>query len=221
MLAQLGGTLSTATTRLSQLMSALIGCLLCVSVFAQDPGDFNYMASVRTPDANDGLLLDAADAGSRVVAVGERGYIVYSDDGGATWSQAEVPVSQTLTAVHFASDQIGWAVGHEGIILNTRDGGASWSLQLTGYDASRLGLVVAEQTLKQARDKLEQAIADGSEDTEDLEYAVEDAEIAMESIQMAIDEGPSNPFLDVWFADEKTGFAVGSYGMIFRTGDGG
>ena len=36
-----------------------------------------------------------------------------------------------------------------------------------------------------------------------------------------MDEGPSNPFLDVWFADDKTGVAVGSYGMIFRTLDGG
>jgi photosystem II stability/assembly factor-like uncharacterized protein len=218
---QLRGAISTATTHLSQLMAMFIGCLVCVSVSAQEPGDFNYMPAVPTPDAEQGLFLGIAAAGSRVVAVGERGYIVYSDDGGKTWTQASVPISQTLTAVHFASDQIGWAVGHEGIILRTDDGGTTWSLQLTGYDASRLGLVVAEERLERARAELEQAERDGTGNIDDLEYAVEDAQIALESIQMAIEEGPSNPFLDVWFADEKIGFAVGSYGMIFRTGDGG
>ncbi len=138
-----------------------------------------------------------------------------------TWKQGAVPVSQTLTAVTFGSDKTGWAVGHEGIILRTDDGGENWALQFTGYEASKLELVLGERRLERARAAVEEARSAGAEDLEDLEYAVEDAEIALESIQTAIDDGPSNPFLDVWFADEKIGVAVGSYGMIFRTLNGG
>jgi photosystem II stability/assembly factor-like uncharacterized protein len=33
--------------------------------------------------------------------------------------------------------------------------------------------------------------------------------------------GAGDPLLDVWFADETTGFAVGAFGQILRTGDAG
>ena len=212
---------STATSRFGKLMLVLLGSLFSSIAPAQDPNDFNYLPTVPTEMAHEGLLLDIVRVGTRIVAVGERGYIVYSDDEGKTWAQSTVPVSQTLTAVTFGSDTTGWAVGHEGIILRTDDGGENWALQLTGYDASKQELVLGKRRLERARAAVEEARDSGAEDLEDLEYAVEDAEIALESIQTALDEGPSNPFLDVWFADDKTGVAVGSYGMIFRTLDGG
>jgi photosystem II stability/assembly factor-like uncharacterized protein len=34
-------------------------------------------------------------------------------------------------------------------------------------------------------------------------------------------QGAENPFLDVWFENETTGFVVGAFGLIFRTSDGG
>ena len=43
------------------------------------------------------LLNDADRAGQRIVAAGERGHIIFSDDGGETWVQSQVPVSLTLT----------------------------------------------------------------------------------------------------------------------------
>jgi len=211
----------SATSRLGGLALVLLGSLFASAGLAQDPGDFNYLPAVPTETAHESLLLDIVRVGTRIVAVGERGYIVYSDDEGATWAQSAVPVSQTLTAVTFGSDKTGWAVGHEGIILRTDDGGENWALQLTGYDASKQELVLGEGRLERARAAVEEARSSGAEDLEDLEYAVEDAEIALESIQTAIEDGPSNPFLDVWFADDKIGVAVGSYGMIFRTLDGG
>ncbi|MEH6565349.1 MAG: YCF48-related protein [Halopseudomonas sp.] len=75
------------------------------------------------------LLLDATIAGERLVAVGARGHIVYSDDQGSTWQQAAVPVRQLLTAVYFVDDKNGWAVGHDSLILHTSDSGATWALQ--------------------------------------------------------------------------------------------
>src|SRR5437868_2175092 len=67
-------------------------------------------------------LLAIERAGNRVVAVGLRGHIVYSDDSGATWRQALVPVSVDLLGVSFPSPKVGWAVGHGGVVLATRDG---------------------------------------------------------------------------------------------------
>jgi photosystem II stability/assembly factor-like uncharacterized protein len=37
----------------------------------------------------------------------------------------------------------------------------------------------------------------------------------------AATEGPSRPFLDVWFANSQEGFVVGAYNLIFHTRDGG
>lgn len=75
------------------------------------------------------LLVDAAVAGDRLVAVGSRGHIVYSDDQGKSWVQANVPVRQLLTSVYFADDKNGWAVGHDSLILHTSDAGANWEMQ--------------------------------------------------------------------------------------------
>jgi len=75
------------------------------------------------------LLLDAVSAGERLVAVGSRGHILYSDDQGESWTQAEVPARQVLTAVYFVDEQNGWAVGHDSMILHSSDGGQNWALQ--------------------------------------------------------------------------------------------
>jgi photosystem II stability/assembly factor-like uncharacterized protein len=76
------------------------------------------------------LLLDVARAGERLVAVGEWGHVVLSDDGGATWRQAEsVPTRVTLTEVCFVDARRGWAVGHDAVVLHTSDGGQTWELQ--------------------------------------------------------------------------------------------
>lgn len=82
------------------------------------------------------VLMALAPAGRRLVAAGERGLILLSDDGGVSWRQAEVPVSVSLTAMRFASPLTGWAVGHAGVILHTRDGGVHWVRQLDGLHFS-------------------------------------------------------------------------------------
>lgn len=84
-------------------------------------------ASIVAPLAAQSLLLDIARAGDRLVAVGERGHILYSDDEGKTWTQSDAVPSRTmLTAVTFANSNEGWAVGHDEIILRTHDGGKNW-----------------------------------------------------------------------------------------------
>ncbi|MES2019351.1 MAG: YCF48-related protein [Pseudomonadota bacterium] len=80
--------------------------------------------------AQHALINGLAHAGSRVVAVGQRGHILYSDNQGGNWSQAKVPLSTDLTAVFFPTPRDGWAVGHDGVILHSTDAGATWAVQL-------------------------------------------------------------------------------------------
>ncbi len=85
--------------------------------------------AIESPKAAKGLMIDVVHAGKRLVAVGDRGHILYSDDQGATWAQAKVPTRQLLTAVYFVDDKQGWAVGHDAQILATADGGVTWTQQ--------------------------------------------------------------------------------------------
>lgn len=167
-------------------------------------------------------LLDIARAGERLVAVGERGLIVLSDDNGASWRQVSVPVSATLTALHFADDELGWVVGHSGVILHTRDGGESWRLQFDGNEANSQfqAYARAQQQLLEAAVAKAEAAGDSALLAE-AEYALEDAIFAVEDAATALATGPADPFLDVVFLDEHRGFAVGAYGMLYRTRDGG
>ncbi|RCI69831.1 hypothetical protein DT376_37845, partial [Pseudomonas aeruginosa] len=104
------------------------------------------------------MLLSVAHAGKRLVAVGDRGHILLSDDDGKTWTQAKVPTRQLLTSVFFVNERKGWAVGHDAQILVSDDAGSTWTRQF-----------------------------------EDL--------------------GREAPLLDIWFADEQHGLAVGAYGL--------
>jgi photosystem II stability/assembly factor-like uncharacterized protein len=108
-----------------------------MSAAAAHPGagrfvDPLYQQASHTPLAERSLVTGLARAGARLVAVGQRGQILYSDDRGGRWQQARVPVAVDLTAVAFASPRVGWAVGHDGVILNSTDGGASWQRQFDG-----------------------------------------------------------------------------------------
>jgi photosystem II stability/assembly factor-like uncharacterized protein len=83
------------------------------------------------------LVVDATLAGKRLVAVGDRGYIVTSDDNGASWKRAMAPAAPLLTAVTFIDDKHGWAVGHDAMILATADGGETWTKQFSAVEEQR------------------------------------------------------------------------------------
>lgn len=152
-------------------------------------------AATRTEQA---VLLNVAFAGKRLVAVGERGLVLYSDDEGRHWTQSPAPVSVTLIKSRFVSAQTGWTVGHSGVILRTGDGGKSWTRQLDGIQAARLAAAKYTQDSTDPAVKAQAAIA-----------------------QQLQQDGADKPFFDILFTDERTGFAIGAYGLAFRTEDGG
>jgi photosystem II stability/assembly factor-like uncharacterized protein len=109
-------------------MLVIAGAASGVANAQLDPNDSANRPAEIAPLAVSSLLLDLAVAGSRVIAVGERGHVMLSDDQGATWRQAKsVPTRVMLTAVYFVDAEYGWAVGHDETILNTADGGETWT----------------------------------------------------------------------------------------------
>ncbi|WP_085663853.1 MULTISPECIES: YCF48-related protein [unclassified Pseudomonas] len=86
--------------------------------------------AVQASHATQATMLAAGWAGARMVAVGDHGVVLLSDDQGMQWRQARsVPLSTPLTGVSFVDAKRGWAVGHWGAILATTDGGESWQVQ--------------------------------------------------------------------------------------------
>ena len=148
----------------------------------------------RSALAQRGLLSGLARAGQRVVAVGQRGHVLFSDNAGQRWQQADVPVSADLVAVHFADAENGWAVGHDGVILGSSDGGRTWARRLDGRG---LGDVLVAHYTK----------------TADAKW--------LEEARRFAQQGAENPFLDCWFQDARSGYVVGAFGLVLRTADAG
>jgi photosystem II stability/assembly factor-like uncharacterized protein len=180
--------------------------------------DLMLQAAVKSERATTSLLLDVDNTGARLVAVGERGHIVYSEDHGETWIQADVPVSVTLTAVFFPSPLNGWAVGHEGVVLHTADGGKSWVKQLNGFQANELDVTLYQKLVAEKEAEFSQA---QEEMKKTLGMELEDLRFQLEDLQSEVEQGAWKPFLDVWFENDLSGFVVGAFGYIFQTADGG
>ena len=182
-------------------MKLLVSLLACVLV----PMAGGALAADATPAALDrpaeraraperAVLLSAAAADARWVAVGERGLVLRSDDGGKTWQQSPAPVSVTLTTVRFADARHGIAVGHGGTVLVTEDGGQTWTRRLDGRQ-------LAAQLLANA-----QAHGDAA---------------AIKAAQRLAADGPDKPLLDVVLTGPGRALVIGAYGLALATEDSG
>ena len=102
------------------------------------PGGLSERAAVIMPGAKDAMMLSATRAGDRLVAVGDHGVVLLSDDDGKNFRQAHaVPTRATLTGVTFIDAREGWACGHWGVVLHTTDGGDTWALQRDDLQSDR------------------------------------------------------------------------------------
>ncbi|MFZ2987457.1 WD40/YVTN/BNR-like repeat-containing protein [Ideonella sp.] len=144
--------------------------------------------------ATTSVVLALGRAGTRLVAVGERGTILLSDDEGQSWRQTACPVSVSLTGVSFGDDRNGWIVGHGQVVLHSSDGGQNWVRQLDGTQVAQIELSAAK--------------------------ASRDAEL-IRTAERLVGEGADKPFLDVHFFDANHGLVIGAYGSILATEDGG
>lgn len=186
-----------AVARASTLAPALAALLWTGSpgtVHAAPIGPALERPAQPTRHAAQAVLVGAAHAGARLVAVGERGIVLLSDDEGRNWRQALTPTSVTLTAVRFADEKNGYAVGHGGTVLATQDGGQTWALRLDGQKLAQSALTAAQ--------------------------GAGNATAIAAALRLASD-GADKPLLDLLVTDARTVRVVGAYGLAFVTTDGG
>lgn len=176
------------------LLTACIGTHVASAAWSAPVDHALNRPAVRSQRASQSVLLGMAQAGNRLVAVGERGIVVVSDDDAAKWRQVSAPVSVTLTAVHFADDKHGYAVGHSGTVLATTDGGETWTRVLEGRKAAQIALSAAQ--------------ASGNA-------------VALRDAERLVADGPDKPLLDLLVLDARRVVVIGAYGMAYSTTDGG
>ncbi len=189
------------------LKKALLAALMVIAVApwsASHAATYDVMNLPAVPSelATKSLIYTIAKMGDRHFATGHFGHILYSDDGGETWTQAEVPVRSSILDIHFPTPEKGWAVGHEGIILHSADGGKTWVKQYDGLRFGQEGLAYYQSLLES--------------DPENELYSV-----LIGEMEFAIGQGADKPFFRVFFINDTQGYAVGAYGMSMVTFDGG
>ena len=174
-------------------MTKTLAALACAAILAPAgaaPAALSQPA-ILSAKAGGAVMLAVARAGERLVAVGERGIVLLSDDNGKAWRQVATPVQASLAAVQFVDAQRGWAVGHLGVVLHSGDGGQTWRKQFDGLQAAEaMARAAATPAAKTAAAQMQQ-------------------------------DGPDKPFLDLHFTDAQNGYIVGAYNLAFRTADGG
>jgi photosystem II stability/assembly factor-like uncharacterized protein len=117
-------------------LTLLAALLATASAWAQDssgvpppPKDAGQpIPALPAAKATQNRLTSIAVAGKRLVAIGQEGVVLWSDDG-QHWTQSMVPVSGMLDYVRFFDATDGWILGYDGIIMQTTDGGEHWTLR--------------------------------------------------------------------------------------------
>jgi photosystem II stability/assembly factor-like uncharacterized protein len=185
-----------------------VACLLFAAMTA-NPAFANDAVAVAldrpatmTRLAPSGLFTAVTTAGTRLVAVGERGRIMVSDDDGVNWRQVPCPTSVTLTAVVFATPASGWVLGQMGVVLRTADGGLNWVRQLDGMQANQATMEEAEADVARL----------GNNDT---------TAAIMQNAEALVGGGPSVPFLALLPLTPAHLLLAGGFGLALESRDGG
>lgn len=116
----------TTTVTVGQL--ANVAGLLCT-----EANDAGWCWQRPLPTGNPVNALAMLDAGTGW-AVGERGTLLKTVDGGASWTGVPGPSTAALSDVAFADAQHGWALASDGSIWQTTNGGTRWTAVLLDID---------------------------------------------------------------------------------------
>jgi len=172
-------------------------------------------AAEIAPDPTGAMMLSATRAGNRIVAVGDHGIVLLSDENGANFRQAKsVPVRSALTGVSFIDDKTGWVVGHWGVVLKTEDGGETWEVQRSDTSVDKPLFSVY------FKDK-DHGLAVG---LWSLMITTSDGGRTWSTVGVPVPPGGNKADLNLFkvFADgHGTLFVAAEQGMILRSDDGG
>ena len=166
---------------------------------------FEQNVALRPPVTSANLQSVAFATPQSGWAVGQRGTILHTEDGGASWKPQSRGTASDLCSVAFVTPQSAWAVGEYGTILHTEDGGGSWKPQNSNTTVSLYSVAFA---MPQAG----WAVGQGGTilHTEDGGGSWKPQ-----------NSGTNASLHSVAFATPQSGWVAGSRGTILHTEDGG
>lgn len=176
-------------------------------------------ANTWSPSTGDGSSLSACSFVNATTgwAVGGRGKILATTDGGASWTVQNAGVSHDLKDVFFISATHGWAVGTLGKIIATTDGGVTWRHQTATFvdsNGTRREVFVTLYAVTFLNATTGIAVGDNG-------TIVRTTNGGATWQQVFSDPDSADTLYDVSFANATTGWAVGSSSTVLRTTDGG
>jgi len=139
-------------------------------------------------------------------AVGERGTILHTEDGGMSWKTQASGSSVLLSSVAFAAPQSGSAAGDDGTMLHTEDGGQTWKAQTKGSRRMQTSVALAFTTAQLGWAVDGNTIVHTEDGGRTWTKQASDARTWLRSVA---------------FVTPQSGWAVGLNGAILHTEDGG
>lgn len=163
----------------------------------------------QVPVPTRSMLTAVTAVDNRLWAVGHDQVIVYSSDGGLTWTlqHHDTASEGPLLDVLFLDSEKGYAIGAYGQFLSTTDGGANWNVQSISDRASGR----AAPAPPAADDPAGDAPADDADEYED--------DSGLASTDMGEDEG--DPHLNAIARTSAGLLIVGEAGSTYRSTDDG
>jgi len=156
---------------------------------------------IRFPSKKKGWVVGSISKRDRVID----SILVYTDNGGETWTRQKAPSSSELIHVDFDNDRRGWVVGAGGTILHTEDAGETWVRQTSGTTNTLYHVDFRND---------KKGLAVGAKGTI---LRTSDGGLTWTPVTNEV----SSTLWSVEFVNEDEGWAVGRAGTIVRTGDGG
>ncbi len=136
----------------------------------------------------------------------DKGVLIKTDDGGATFQRLPTNTEDALRGVSFIDANTGWIVGDNGTILHTKDGGNTFELQGDSQDKTNHRAVFF---LDNGRGWI---VGDGGD-----VHRTTNGGAAWEKS----DAGTTANLKAVHFSDANNGFAVADGGAVLNSKDGG
>ena len=196
----------------------LLGFTLCCNILLASQFNYGSDFAAKSPNAHRALINALEKSGDRIFGVGVHGIIVYSDDEGETWTQADkVPFTKTLTDISCPSQNKCWATGHDATILHSFDGGQTWEVQYQDidFDAPLLSIHMYDDY---------EGVALGA-----FALSLRTANGGISWDYLFIDDDEFQPHLNYTYGDNQgwrksardEGYAVGELGKYYVTDDRG
>lgn len=196
--------------------------------YTRDGGvTWKSLTTIETPlydvyfiDMNNGW----ATGGRRSVGRGPgSAAMLFTNDGGKTWIPQNVNSQNPISSVYFADNNDGWAFGIDAV-LKTQDNGRTWEQMFPAPEQrSEQGAEQAPPGPPRRRGPsgLQKAVFAGPGNLWGINSMGRIVRIADDGRSMVPVEAPAARLTDIDFASPDEGCAVGEYGAILTTSDGG